>query len=134
MTAGGRVRRRRFARAFGVVLREYRMRAGISQEELAELGDFDRTFPSLLERGMRTPTLTVFCAIAEALAVAPAELIIATVERARAMGTVDAGCGGTTHYRGIVERSRRRCDTQWRLSFKRIKLLNDFSGKNTSHN
>ncbi len=36
---------------------------------------FDRTFPSLLERGLRTPTLTVFCTIADALEVPPVELL-----------------------------------------------------------
>jgi transcriptional regulator with XRE-family HTH domain len=73
------------------------MRAGISQEELAERGDFDRTFPSLLERGMRTPTLTVFCVIADALAVALAELITATVERAREIGAGASSHGSTKH-------------------------------------
>jgi transcriptional regulator with XRE-family HTH domain len=46
----------------------------------------DRTFTSLLERGLRTPTLTVFCTIAERLDVPPAELqrdTVANFERRR---------------------------------------------------
>jgi len=37
------------------------------------------TFPSLLERGLRTPTLTVFCTIANALEVSPTELLTDTL-------------------------------------------------------
>jgi hypothetical protein len=41
------------ARAFGAILRAARVATGISQEVLAERADCDRTYPSLLERGMR---------------------------------------------------------------------------------
>jgi len=40
---------------------------------------FGRTFPSLLEGGRRTPTLTVFCTIADALEVSPTELLTDTL-------------------------------------------------------
>ena len=83
MSWEGGDRRKRYARAFGAVLRDYRKRAGITQDELAARAGFDRTFPSLLERGLRTPTLTVFCVLAEALSVSPADLMSATAaERA----------------------------------------------------
>ena len=39
---------RQVAKAFGVVLSNVRRDAGISQEELAEGADIDRTYPSLL--------------------------------------------------------------------------------------
>jgi ribosome-binding protein aMBF1 (putative translation factor) len=78
-------RRKCFARAFGAILREHRVRIEISQEEFAFRGEFDRTFPSLLERGLRTPTITVFCVIAEVLEVHAGELIAETVERVRKM-------------------------------------------------
>ena len=45
------------ARAFGVTLKVARMEAGVSQEVLAERADCDRTYPSLLERGLRQPTI-----------------------------------------------------------------------------
>jgi transcriptional regulator with XRE-family HTH domain len=43
--------RRRVALAFGEVLRAARRERGVSQDELGERCDFDRTYPSLLERG-----------------------------------------------------------------------------------
>jgi hypothetical protein len=45
------------------------------------LPGFDRTFPSLLKRGLRTPTLTVFCTIAEALKVPPVQLLTDTLAK-----------------------------------------------------
>lgn len=63
------------AHAFGTALREHRGRLKISQEEFAHRAGLDRTFASLLERGLRTPTLTVFFTIAEGLGVSPAELL-----------------------------------------------------------
>ena len=50
----------------------------MSQEELAEACDIDRTYPSLLERGQRTPTLTVLLDLAAALEVPPERLVIDT--------------------------------------------------------
>jgi ribosome-binding protein aMBF1 (putative translation factor) len=40
--------RRQTASGFGQALRAARVACGISQEQLAEAGDFDRTYPSLL--------------------------------------------------------------------------------------
>lgn len=40
--------RQQAARAFGQALRVTRLERGITQEQLAEMGDFDRTYPSLL--------------------------------------------------------------------------------------
>jgi transcriptional regulator with XRE-family HTH domain len=67
------------------MLREHRVRIGISQEELAFRGEFDRTFPSLLERGKRTPTITVF-------GITPAALIAETARRVRAMEANSGEC------------------------------------------
>jgi hypothetical protein len=39
---------RRAAQVFGAILRTARIGAGITQEELAEGADIDRTYPSLL--------------------------------------------------------------------------------------
>ncbi len=75
--------RRRVAHVFGVILRTARRGAGISQEELAELADVDRTYPSLLERGLRTPTLGKVIDIADALGIEPAALVTMTVSRLR---------------------------------------------------
>ncbi len=68
--------------AFGRVLRELRRQKGLSQEQLASLGDFDRTYPSLLERGLRTPTLTVIFRLADVLGISAASLFSKTLEEA----------------------------------------------------
>jgi transcriptional regulator with XRE-family HTH domain len=64
--------------AFGKVLREYRTRAGFSQEGLADTAGCDRTFIGMLERGQRQPTLETLFKIAKALDVAAATLISRT--------------------------------------------------------
>lgn len=61
--------------AFGICLRELRMRQGYSQEELAMKCDLDRTFISLLERGRRQPSLSTLLNLASALGTEPEELI-----------------------------------------------------------
>jgi transcriptional regulator with XRE-family HTH domain len=76
-----RLNRSRVALAFGETLRSERRRRGMSQEELAEACDMDRTYPSLLERGQRTPTLTVLLDLAAALEVPPERLVIDTAVR-----------------------------------------------------
>jgi transcriptional regulator with XRE-family HTH domain len=42
-----RINRSAIATAFGAALREARKGAGMTQEELASRGDFDRTYPSM---------------------------------------------------------------------------------------
>lgn len=74
------MRRQKVAIAFGKVLRETRKHKGISQEQLAGDAEFDRTYPSLLERGLRTPTLTVLFHIAKVLDVTAAYLVNKTLE------------------------------------------------------
>lgn len=66
--------------AFGLVVRDLRRRRDISQERLALESQLDRTFISLLERGLRQPSLTTILQIAKALEVSPEELV-ATVTR-----------------------------------------------------
>jgi len=61
--------------AFGRVLRGARLDAGYSQEELAERADMDRTYPSLLETGKRSPTITTIFFLASALGISAIELI-----------------------------------------------------------
>jgi XRE family transcriptional regulator, regulator of sulfur utilization len=69
------------ARRFGSVLRELRQQRGLTQETLAELADLDRTYPGLLERGLRTPTLAVVLRLANALGTEPSRLITETALR-----------------------------------------------------
>lgn len=60
---------------FGTVLRELREKKKLSQEKLAEYCDLDRTYISLLERGLRQPTLTTLFKLSDALNIKPSELI-----------------------------------------------------------
>ena len=60
---------------FGSVLREMRIENHISQEKLAEYCDLDRTYISLLERGLRQPTITTIFKLAKALNISPSGLI-----------------------------------------------------------
>ena len=55
--------------------------AELSQEALGLDAELDRTYPSLLERGLRSPTLSVIIEIARVLDVEPAQLVTETVER-----------------------------------------------------
>lgn len=48
---------KRAARAFGHVLRDFRAAAGLTQAQLADASNLDRTYISLLERGQRQPSL-----------------------------------------------------------------------------
>lgn len=61
--------------AFSKVLRELREANHISQEKLAEYCDLDRTYISLLERGLRQPTITTVFKLAKALNISPTKLI-----------------------------------------------------------
>ena len=74
------------AAAFGSVLRAVRQEAGVSQEDLAFRADVDRTYPSLLERGRRQPTLAIVLRVARALTMEPAELVNRTIARLRERG------------------------------------------------
>jgi transcriptional regulator with XRE-family HTH domain len=60
---------------FGAVLRELRLNRGLSQEKLAFESGLDRTFISMLERGVRQPTLASIVALSNALGMRPSTLI-----------------------------------------------------------
>lgn len=63
------------ARAFGEVLRRQRGERGLSQERLAEACGLDRTYVSMLERGIHQPSLTTLLKIACALNVSATEMV-----------------------------------------------------------
>jgi len=64
--------------AFGLVLRDCRKKAGLSQEALADSASVDRTYVSLLERGLRQPTLETLFSLSQALGVSAATLVSRT--------------------------------------------------------
>ncbi|OMF33749.1 transcriptional regulator [Paenibacillus sp. FSL H8-0548] len=52
---------------FGQILKSIRKKQKVSQEELACRSNLDRTYISMLERGIHQPTLNSLLAIAAAL-------------------------------------------------------------------
>jgi transcriptional regulator with XRE-family HTH domain len=62
-------------KAFGQALREIRQSKEISQERLALEGGFDRTYISLIERGINSPTIRIVVGIAAVLKVPPSRIV-----------------------------------------------------------
>jgi len=60
---------------FGQELRKARNAVGISQEKLALQIGLDRTYISMLERGLRQPTLTTIFLLCPALNLSSVEMI-----------------------------------------------------------
>ena len=65
----------------GKVLKEYRERAGMTQEVFSGLAGLDRTHYSKLERGERAPTLETLFKIGQALDIPP-NMILKSIEEA----------------------------------------------------
>jgi len=61
--------------AFGGILRQLRNKTGFSQEQLALDCGLDRTYISLLERGLRQPTLATLFTLSNSLGIKPSKLI-----------------------------------------------------------
>ncbi len=57
------------------VLKRLRKSSNLSQKELADRCNLDRTFISLLERGERQPSLTTLFAVAKVLKVSPSVIV-----------------------------------------------------------
>lgn len=70
--------KRRTAEVLGYVagnVRRLRIRAGFTQEQLAELADIDLTYAQRIERGTTNLTVGILAAIADALDVVPGALL-----------------------------------------------------------
>jgi transcriptional regulator with XRE-family HTH domain len=65
----------------GEVICRLRQRANLSQEALAERAGLHRTYVSQLERGLKSPTVSVLSKLAPALGVRPSQ-IMRLLERA----------------------------------------------------
>src|SRR5690554_5666754 len=61
--------------SFAKLLKSLRVAKKLSQEELAFRSNLDRTYISMLERGIHQPTLTSLFTIANALQIKPSEVI-----------------------------------------------------------
>lgn len=67
--------RMELTQAFGETLRNLRKEAGLSQEKEAELAEYDRTYISLNERGLRKPTVQALFNLSKPLGIAPHRII-----------------------------------------------------------
>ena len=62
-------------KAFGQALRKIREGRKVSQERLALEAGLDRTYISLIERGVRSPTIRTLVKVAEVLKVPPSQIV-----------------------------------------------------------
>ena len=62
-------------KAFGIALRQQREKCNLSQENLGFESGYHRTYISLLERGIKAPSLTAIFNLSKALKIKPSELI-----------------------------------------------------------
>lgn len=63
------------------MLQSIRLKKGFSQEKLALECELDRTFISMLERGLRQPSLTTLVKISNTLQIKPSKLLFETEKR-----------------------------------------------------
>lgn len=85
------IERNRVGGAFGEALRKARLEANLTQESLAEMADFKDGYISMLESGLRQPTITAVIAFEQALDLEPGEMVRRTVSamRGRRINPVD---------------------------------------------
>lgn len=76
-------RRMVLTKAFGLVIRDARERAKLTQERLAFKAGLHPTYISQLERGIKSPSLEVVDAIARALDRRAHNLILSAEDRTR---------------------------------------------------
>ena len=67
----------------GAVLREARLAAELTQEQLAFRAGIDRTYVSQLEHDKKSPTLAILFRLADALDILASEIIAKVEERRR---------------------------------------------------
>jgi SOS-response transcriptional repressor LexA len=71
----------KLAKIFGQVLREIRNSKNLSQEDLADRSELDRTYISMLERGIKTPTIQTIFQICLSIDVNPS-LVVQKLQQA----------------------------------------------------
>lgn len=63
-------------KAFGIVLREIREAAGLSQMDVDVEFGIDRTYLSAIERGIQSPTLRMIVRLSNAFRVTPSQIMV----------------------------------------------------------
>ena len=71
------------AAAFGYILKKARAARGMSQAKLSQASKLDRSYISMMERGIRQPSLSTIFDLSRALKMHPADLVGLTERRAR---------------------------------------------------
>lgn len=66
---------------FGLLLKQLRKEKGVSQEQLAHDSSLDRTYISMLERGIYQPSLETIFALTKSLNISPSVLVSTLEER-----------------------------------------------------
>jgi transcriptional regulator with XRE-family HTH domain len=87
--------RESLSRSVGIVLREARVKAGLSQEALADRAGVDRTFVGRIENGKQSPTLDTLARMAQALGLRLSEVL----RQAESRSTM----GSSNHRRSEVD-------------------------------
>ena len=95
-------------KAFGQALREIRKGKEVSQEQLGLDAGFDRTYISLIERGINSPTIRTVVKLAGVLKIAPSKIVVSD-------GGVDGGSGGMIGAAGTLYQFETRQMTESRL-------------------
>lgn len=73
--------RSKVSHSLGLVLREIRLRAGLSQEQLADKAGLDRTYIGRIETGKQSPTVETLEKLACALGLRLSEVLRLCEER-----------------------------------------------------
>ncbi len=76
MFCAGMVDEKATLQNLGLHIRKVRKSKGLTQEQLAELCEFDSTYISLLERGERNPPYLTLCKVADKLGVSVKDLLV----------------------------------------------------------
>jgi transcriptional regulator with XRE-family HTH domain len=71
-------------------VRKYRQAAGLSQEELADRAEIDRTYISSIERSVYAATIDVVDRLAKALAVEASDLLVRPRKRSASKTSTSA--------------------------------------------
>jgi transcriptional regulator with XRE-family HTH domain len=62
--------------AFGLALREARLKRGLSQDEAAAIGGIDRSYYGTIERASKAPTVNMIWRVSEAVGSKPSQLFV----------------------------------------------------------
>lgn len=69
-----------FSEALGLAAREVRVARGLTQDDVADAAELDRTTIGQLERGVKSPTLRTVEKVADAFDLRPIDLLVRAQE------------------------------------------------------